>query len=256
MSRVRRPLLVVLAFILAAPVVQSAEKTMSRSEREQAAKINAQLGMTYMRQDDLVTARQKIEKALEQDSHSTEAQMAAGFLYDRLGEDRKAETHFELAIKYGRDNPDSLNNFAVFLCRKGDKKRGEAYFLQAAESPLYRTPDVAYSNAGRCARADERGKDAEKYFRKALAIRPDQQDALFQLADLSHESGNNLQARAFLQRYLAVAPTSSQSLWLGYRIEKALGDSQQAQDYARRLTRDFATSTEAGKLLEAERAAQ
>src|SRR5690606_18195917 len=62
MSRVRRPLLVVLAFILAAPVVQSAEKTMSRSEREQAAKINAQLGMTYMRQDDLVTARQKIEK--------------------------------------------------------------------------------------------------------------------------------------------------------------------------------------------------
>ena len=241
------------AFCAATAQVSAAQQPV---DKVKAASVNAELAITYMKQDNLRAAVEKIDRALEQNPRSADVQMAAGFVYDRLGEDRKAETHFELAIKYGRDNPDSLNNFAVFLCRKGDKKRGEAYFLQAAESPLYRTPDVAYSNAGRCARADERGKDAEKYFRKALAIRPDQQDALFQLADLSHESGNNLQARAFLQRYLAVAPTSSQALWLGYRIERALGDSQQAQDYARRLTRDFATSTEAGKLLEAERAAQ
>lgn len=256
MSRARAVLAAAFGLLLASPVTrpaETAERTMTRSDREQAAKINAQLGMTYLRQDDLVAARQKVEKALEQDPRSTEAQMAAGFLYDRLGEDRKAESHFELAVRYGRDNPDALNNYAVFLCRKGDKKLGEEYFVKAAGNALYRTPDVAYSNAGRCARADGRSKDAEQYFRKALVIRPDQPDALIELADVSHELGNDLQARAFLQRHLSVAPTSSQALWLGYRIERALGDDAQAQDYARRLKRDFATSAETSALLEAER---
>ena len=43
---------------------------------------------------------------------------------------------------------------------------------------MYRTPAAAYTNAGRCARADGRPADAESYFRKALAYQPDQPDAV------------------------------------------------------------------------------
>ena len=122
-----------------------------------------------MKQDNLRAAREKADKALEQNSRSPEVQMAAGFVYDRLGEDKKAGTHFEQAVKLGgKDNPDVLNNAGAFQCRKGDRKRGEELFLQAAQSPLYRTPEVAYVNAGNCARADGRPKEAEGYFRQAL----------------------------------------------------------------------------------------
>ncbi len=217
---------------------------------KKAAEANAQLALTYLKQGDLAAARDKIEKALKQNPNTAETQMAAGFVYDRLGETRKASDHFERAVKLDRDNADVLNNAAVFLCRKGDRKKGEEYFLRAAKSPLYRTPEVAYSNAGRCARADGRPEEAEKYFRESLAIRPNQPDVLFEMADLLYQTQNNLSARAFLQRYSASSPATADSLLLGYRIESAMGDATAAADYASRLRTEFPASPQA-RLLDA-----
>jgi len=247
----------VLALALAgAAAPAQADRAQERANREQAARVNAQLAMTYLKQGDLVSARDKIEKALDQNPRTPETQMAAGFVYDRLGQDRKAAEHFDEAVKLDRDNADVLNNAAVFECRKGDKKKGVQYFLRAAESPLYRTPEVAYSNAGRCARANGDPKDAEKYYRQSLAVRPDQPDTMLELADLLHETGANMPARAFLQRHAAAAPATAESLWLGYRVETALGDRAAAEDYARRLRTDFAISPQAGLLDQAERTRQ
>lgn len=248
--------LVVLAAVLSlcAPVAGAQEK---QSDREKAAAINAELAITYLKQDNLRAAREKADKALEQNPRSVQAQMAAGFVYDRLGEDKKAGAHFEQAVKLGgKDNPDVLNNAAVFQCRKGNKKRGEELFLQAAASPLYRMPEVAFANAGHCARADGRSKDAERYFRQALAKNPNMPDPLLSLADIQHEAGNDMQARAFVQRYHEAAPATAQSVWLGYRIERGAGDATAAEEYARRLRMEFPTSAEAAQLLEQERKAQ
>jgi len=242
--------------VVAAVPAAVADQSMNKEQRAKAAQVNAQLALTYMKQGNLQAAREKIDKALSQDARTADTQMIAGFVYDRLGEDRKAEDHFERAVKYAKDNPDVLNNAATYMCRKGSKKRGEGYFLQAAASPFYRTPEIAYTNAGRCARADGRPGDAEGYFRQALAIRPNLPDAMLPLADLYHETGNEMQARAFLQRYNDVAPATASSLWLGYRIETALGEHAAAAEYSRRIKAEFATSTEMGLLLDAERTAQ
>ena len=250
-----RALLVVAAVLsLCAPLAGAQEK---QSDREKAAAINAELAITYMKQDNLRAAREKADKALEQNSRSPEVQMAAGFVYDRLGEDKKAGAHFEQAVKLGgKDNPETLNNAAVFQCRKGNKKRGEELFLQAAASPLYRTPEVALANAGHCASADGRPKDAERYFRQALARRPNMPDPLLALAGIQHEAGNDLQARAFVQRYHEAAPATAQSVWLGYRIERGAGDAAAAEEYARRLRMEFPTSAETAQLFELERKSQ
>lgn len=245
----RRAMCLAAALLACALPAAGADK---KTDLKRAAEINAQLALTYLKQDDLVAARDKIERALEQDPRTAQTQMAAGFVYDRLGQDRKAAEHFEQAVKLDRDNADVLNNAAVFQCRKGDRKKGEEYFLRAAQSPLYRTPDVAYSNAGRCARADGRPKDAERYFRESLAIRADQPDVLFEMADLMFQAGSDLQARAFLQRYASSGQPTPESLWLGYQVESRLGDSAAAADYARRLRTDFPSSPQAGLLFDSE----
>lgn len=251
----RRAIVVTAAMLALCAPVAGAQQT--QADREKAAAINAELAITYMKQDNLRAAREKVDRALEQNPRSVEAQMAAGFVYDRLGEDKKAGAHFEQAVKLsGKDNPDALNNAAVFECRKGSKKRGEELFLQAAASPLYRTPEVAYANAGHCARADGRPKDAERYFREALARRPNMPDPLLAMADIQHEVGNDMQARAFVQRYNEAAPATAQSLWLGYRIEAGAGDAVAAEEYARRLRMEFPTSAEAALLFELEQKSQ
>jgi type IV pilus assembly protein PilF len=73
-------------------------------------------------------------------------------------------------------------------------------------------------------------------------------DALMQMAELAQEGGNGLQARAFLERYNAVAPVTAASLWLGRSIELGLGDAAQAARYSQRLKNEFPTSEEASRL--------
>jgi type IV pilus assembly protein PilF len=154
----------------------------------------------------------------------------------------------------GKDNPDVVANAAVYFCMNGEPKRGEQYMLQAAASPLNARPDVAYTNAGRCARGDGRPKDAEQSFRKALALNPKQPDALIQMAELAQSGGNGLQARAFLERYTAVAPVTASTLWLARNIELGLGDAAVAARYSQRLKNEFPSSQETAQLFEAERA--
>jgi type IV pilus assembly protein PilF len=240
------------ALILAAPA--GAENPPTPVSLDQAAKVNSQLAIEYLRQGNLEAARDKIEKALDQDPHTADTQMAAGLIYERLGDEHKAKSHYEQAVRLGKGDPNILNNVAVFYCRKGERKRGEEYFLKAAASPLYRTPEVAYTNAGRCARDDGRPREAEQYFRRALGYRPDTPDALLEMADLTHTSGNDLQARAFLQRYFSVASASPGPLLLGVHIERTLGDAAQAEAYARRLKSDFPMSEETARLLQEEKA--
>ncbi len=231
---------------------QAANKVSNR-DLEQAAIYNTQLAVDALRKNNLQEAKDKITRALDQDSRNAEVQAAAGLIYERLGEDRTADSHFSRALSLAPQNPSIQNNYAVYLCRKGNPERGQKMFLEAAANPLYRTPEAAYVNAGTCARGAGNGAQAEQHFRKALALNPRNAEALIQLADLELEAGNHLPARAFLERYLALTPATAQSLWLGVRLERAMGNSQAAATYGDRLKSQFPTSIETRQLLDSER---
>jgi len=172
-----RTLAAVLAALLSLPVV--AQTPRPPTNEQVAAQANAQLAIEYLRKGDLATAKDKAERALSQDSRTLASQTAAALVYDRLGDTRRAREHYEQALRYSDGQPDAQNNLAAFLCRTGERKRGEQNFLEAAANPLYRTPEVALTNAARCARADGRAADAEPYLRRALAARPDFPEALY-----------------------------------------------------------------------------
>jgi type IV pilus assembly protein PilF len=231
---------------------KAANKTSSQ-DLDQAAIYNTQLAVDALRKNNLQEAKDKITRALAQDSRNAEVQAAAGLIYERLGDDRVADTHFARALSLAPQNPSIQNNYAVYLCRKGNPERGQKMFLEAAANPLYRTPEAAYVNAGTCARGAGNSEQAELHFRKALSLNPRNAEALIQLADLELEAGNLLPARAFLERYLALTPATAQSLWLGVRLERAMGNPQAATTYSDRLKSQFPTAIETKQLLDSER---
>lgn len=212
---------------------------------QDAARINVRLGLEYMRQGQLAIARDKIEKALQQNSRDVGVQIGAGLLYEQLRDTDRAERHYRQALRIDSSNPEAQNAFGAFLCRNGEARRGEDMFATAARNPLYRTPEVAFTNAGVCARQAGRLAEAEDYLRFALAQRTAYPEALLQLAGVSFERGSLLQSRAFLQRYLAVAPGTADVLLLGHQVETALGDAAAAGEYADRLRKKFPDSPEA-----------
>lgn len=227
--------------------------SVSNQNLSQAAVYNTQLAVDALQKGNLQEAKSKIERAIEQDARNAEVQAAAGLIFDRLGDDRLADSHFSRAISLAPQNPVIQNNYAVYLCRKGNPERGQRLFLEAAANPLYRTPEAAYVNAGTCARRAGNLVQAEESFRGALKLNPRNTDALMQMADLEVEAGNFLPARAFLERFLAVSPATAASLWVGVRVERAAGNSQAATAYAERLKSQFPTSVETRRLLESEK---
>ncbi|HSN72285.1 MAG TPA: type IV pilus biogenesis/stability protein PilW [Steroidobacteraceae bacterium] len=229
--------------------------TGQKADPKQAAAYNTQLGIEYLRQGNLAQAKDKLDRALEQDPQSGIAHAASGLLYDRLGEPATADRHFKRAVALEPDNPDIRNNYAVFLCSHGEPERGQQYFIDAAKNRLYRTPEVALLNAGKCARDAGDLERAEEHLRSAIAVRPDFAEPLLQLADLQFVQGRLLPARGFVQRYFAAGGSGPQSLWLGYRIEDALGNPDLAADFAARLKNEYPTSRETRELLRLEQGA-
>jgi type IV pilus assembly protein PilF len=112
-------------------------------------------------------------------------------------------------------------------------------FLKAARNQLYPTPVVAYTNAGVCARSAGNLERAEQYLRQALSVQANYPETFAQLAGVLHDRGNYLQARAFIERFLAVAPVTADMLLLGHRNELALNDTAAAAAFSARLRKEF-----------------
>lgn len=220
----------------------------SKVSDEDAARFNVQLGVNYLQRGNLQEAREKLERAAQQDPSLPAAHAALGILYERVGELDRAGSHLRRATQLAPDDPSMLNNYGGFLCRRGERKNGIEYFERAARNAYYRTPEVALTNAGVCARGIPDTEAAERYLRRALEVNRTHPEALLQLADLNLATGEVLSARAFLQRYEAVAAATSYSLQLGRRVELAAGDLESAGDYTRRLLREFPESNEARSL--------
>jgi type IV pilus assembly protein PilF len=216
-----------------------------KKEPAKAAVANMQLAIEYMKLGQLANSRQCIEKALSEDASNPDVQMTAGLVYERINEMAKAERAYDAANRLGKGDPNIANTYAVFLCRTGKTAAGEKLFLEVAVNPLYQTPWVALGNAGSCARSSGDLVNAEKYFNRSLAIRPNYTEASLQLGNIAFDRGDAAQALDIVQRYLAVNPPTPEVLWLGFRAQRKLGHSVEAAVFARRVQTEFPNSEQA-----------
>lgn len=228
-----------------------------RENPEEAAQINVDLGRSYLRKGDLQAAQTKLEKAVELDPDNVAAHSTLGLVYEGLDDQNGAEKQYRRAIAIGPNDPDALNSLAVFLCRQ-EATRNEALetfdrAIAVPRSKYFSDKAMLNTNAGHCANKTRDLGRAEEYLRNALTYNSAYPPALFELADVAFQRQNYLQARAFLQRYTAVARPSPDVLWLSFQVETAMGDRNAADEAARILREDFPESVQTRLLLERER---
>jgi type IV pilus assembly protein PilF len=238
----------ILAIALTACSTNPADSDGARARR--IADTNIQLGIAYMREGDFDTALVKLQKALEANPDSATAHGTLAILYENIGENDLAEKHFRTALRISPEDPQTHNNYGQYLCRHGKYPEALEQLKIAASDPLYPGIAASLTNAGICAGSIPDARQAEEYFRKALEHDQNYAYALLQMADLMFTQGNNLAARAYIQRFDGVSKPSAESLWLGVRIENALGDMSAAGDYALKLKNNFPNTKEAVSLRE------
>lgn len=235
---------------------QTSGRVQPQEQPQEAADLNVQLGVGYLRQGDLKAAQSKLEKAVELEPDNVTAHRALGLVYERLGDVAAAERQYRKAVSLAPGDPEALNSLAVFLCGK-DQTREEALekfdrAIAVPQSKQYSNKAMLNTNAGVCAKPRDLAL-AENYLRTALAFNSTFPDALLQMADVAYQRQNYLQARAFLQRYSDVAAASPAVLWLSFQVETAMGDLKAADEAAQTLRREFPESVETRLLLERER---
>ncbi|MGD9841803.1 MAG: type IV pilus biogenesis/stability protein PilW [Steroidobacteraceae bacterium] len=230
----------------------SNDPKLGNKDNVSAAAYNLQLGLDYFRQGNLSLAKEKLDRSLKQNPDSAQAHAAAGMLYERLNESRKADQYYSRAVALEPKNGDVVNTYAVFLCRRGDLSKGEQLALQAANNQLYKTPEAAWLNAGICALDAGKTEVAEAHFRRALTANPKFSSVLMQLAILKFKTNDPLLARGFLERFHIATQATAESLWLGVRVEQAMANPAGAADYASQLKERFPRSPQARALSESE----
>ncbi|HEY3645837.1 MAG TPA: type IV pilus biogenesis/stability protein PilW [Gammaproteobacteria bacterium] len=249
MIRLRALILCCLLPLSACVTNSDPEFSGGKVDPRQASQANVNLAIEYLKHGDRNTAMQKVQKAIDLDSDNANAYVAEALIYNADGEADKANAAYKLAMRKSPDDPEIQNNYAVFLCQRGQAKESLDYFNKAANNPRYSTPDSAYTNAGLCALHMPDPVLAEQYFRKALQLNPNLPEPMAQLALMAYGQKKYLTARAFIERFDELMPKSRPDvLLLGVNNERALGNQQGAADYAKQLLRYYPASEQAQQL--------
>ena len=220
-----------------------------RADVNEAAVANMNLGAGYLQQGRLDLAVERLRRALVQNPRLVQAHSTIALAYDQLGDLEQAEMHFRRATELDSSDGGAANAYAVFLCSRQNRWTDAApYFRRAVANPRYPTPEAALTNAGVCARSAGDLDAAMENFRAALARNPTFPDALLNMMDLAYESGNFLQARAFVQRYLDSYPATAPVLWHCFNVERELDDTAAANRCATQLRSSFQGSAELQQL--------
>ena len=246
----RANILVVTAIItILCGCVSSTTEVRRYEPEDDAAEQNYQLGARYFRNGNYVLARDRLTRAVELDSKYAAAHSMLALTYVQLDNKRLATESFDHAVRYGPNDKDVRNAYAVFLCGQGRYDEAQKQFDKAIAIRTNDNPEVMMSNAGVCMAKKPDVELAEQYFRQALTRRPSYSEALIQLAALKHREGDSFNASAFMQRYLATNEATAVVLFLAIQIETANDNDRAATDYMNQLLRDFPDSAEARQTL-------
>jgi type IV pilus assembly protein PilF len=224
------------------------------ADQRRAAEVNAELGINYLRRNDLLQAQRALERAVQFDPGLAMAHLGLASLRERQGSIDEAVVHYRKALALEPANPYVQTNLGDLLCRQGQWAEGEALLAKASANPSYAARHVALLSAGLCDLRLGETERAERRMREALRIEPQYADALYELARLTHADGRPFQTRAFLSRLDALGIVVPGSLLLCYQAELQLGNRSDAYRCAEQLKRDFPDSEEAAVLLRLEQA--
>jgi type IV pilus assembly protein PilF len=213
------------------------------------ARVHTELASGYYELANMGVALEEVREALHADPNYGPAYNIAGLIYAELREDKVAQENFQRALRINPLDSDANNNYGRFLCDRKREDEAIRYFLAALRNPLYQNPERSYVNAGLCSRRRGDIASAEDYFQKALKVRPNESQALYQLAELAYTRGAYGQAKNYLNRFGQIGNANAEVLWLALRVERKLGDREAAASYSTQLTKNFPDSKEASALL-------
>jgi type IV pilus assembly protein PilF len=223
----------------APPVVKQQEAT-----PKERATLHADLGAGYYERGRMDIAIEELNEAAALDPSNARIFNLYGLVYAMLGENAKAEQNFQRALSLAPQDSDVRHNWGWYLCSNGHPRESIPEFDMALRNPLYKTPEIALVNAGRCSIAFGDLAGADAFFRRAFAASPNNPGAIYGLALVAFKTGRFEEARAWTKRLTQQPPAPPEALYLGMCIEKKIGDKSAELSFVSQLRNRYPDSAE------------
>ncbi|MFT4927255.1 MAG: type IV pilus assembly protein PilF [Phenylobacterium sp.] len=221
------------------PVDQTAVDT------NEAAKTRIALGLQYLKVGEMGNAKANLEKALHFAPKMPAVHSAFAYYYQKVDEAELAEQAYLKALSYDADDPDTLNNYGVFLCGQKLYDKAEGVFLQAIKVPSYLKVAESYENAALCAMQNKQYVEAKDFFTSSLDHGTLRANTLMNTAGLSYAMGDYRDAQKYTQRLTNIGVMSPRVLLLRALVELKLGDITQSKKYGTTLVSKYVKTPQA-----------
>jgi len=212
---------------------------------QQRAVIRTDLASGYYERGQMDIALEELGAAKTLDPSHPKIYNLYGLIYAMLGERDKAEENFRQAIALAPSDSEIRENWGAYLCATGRARESMPEFEQVLRDPLYKTPEIALINAGKCSAALGQTANADGYFRRALGASPGNPTAAYNLALLAYRESRPGEARAWMRPVMQQQSPPPEALYLGLCIERKQGDREAERSYESQLRNRWPDSPEA-----------
>ena len=209
------------------------------------AELRTELAAGYFDRGQYDVSLEELAEAIKFDPTYAKIYSIYGLVYTELGDDPKAEANFRRGLELAPGDSEIRQNWGWYLCTHGKPRDAIAEFEAAIANPLYRTPEIALINAGKCSVQIGDTTAADRYLRRALTLKPGNPIAAYNLALLSYRGGRTDEARALMRVVMVENNPPPEALHLGACVERRLGDRQSEQSYVMQLKNRYPNSAEA-----------
>jgi len=224
-----------------AEMVTASDESQARTR----ARLRLELAVGYFQHGQTAVALDEIKQALVADPNFADAYNLRGLVYMRLDDAGLAEDSFRRAIAINPRDPDTRHNYGWLLCQQ--QRYGDAIqqFDTALAVPAYADTPKTLMTKGVCqVQAGER-EQAERTLLKAYELDAANPVVAYNLALLTYQRGDYPRAQFYIRRVNNGEAASAETLWLGMRTERRLGNREAMGQLAVQLQRRFPQSREA-----------
>jgi type IV pilus assembly protein PilF len=217
-------------------------------EARKRARTRLELASGYFSEGKTTVALDELKLALQADPNYGDAFNLRGLIYMRLGDNRQAEDSFRRALQLNSRDADTMHNYAWLMCQQRRYDESIAMFTQANAIPLYAGQPKTYMSRGLCELASGRRDAAERSFARSYELDAGNPISGYNLSNLLYLRGELQRAQFYIRRLNNSDLANAETLWLGIKVERRLGNTEVVQQLTTQLRRRYPQSKELSSL--------
>ena len=238
-----------LSLLFSACVTTSNSSLTDKADPNVAVERYVQLGLEYIKRNDLHRARKHLSRALEISPDDASANASMGLIYHQESELKRAEELFTKALTSDPNYTAGRTYYGAFLFSQQRYQEALTQFEQASKDTRYEGRAQIYSNIALCQIKLENKAAAIDAYLKALQLDRQNGIALSGITELYILQEDFDKAQHYYNRLVRLireqgVQHSAQSLWQGIRIAHYYKSQEQALGLAYLLNEMYPDSPE------------